>query len=249
MSTRSDRPAAATRCRASRCCSADSVTERTCAPRAAARMHSSPQPVPISSTRLPGPTRAESSSRSILRRCAVGQLVASGRGQRRRTARWSRSWSRRGTRRTARSTGRSARRCCAGPVRAVVLRTGLADNGDRPQSAAARAAPGRPPSWRTRSARRPDRRTSTRRPCRTRRSRSGRIGRPGGPARRAGGSPWSAASDRRRRPPSRRGRPAAAAGARRRAAAAGRRPPPRPSLSGPAGTRATSGQRSESIAC
>ena len=36
MSTRSDRPAAATRCLARRCCSADSVIEWTCAPRAAA---------------------------------------------------------------------------------------------------------------------------------------------------------------------------------------------------------------------
>ena len=46
---------------------------RTWAPRCAARRHSSPQPVPISSTRLPGPTRAVSSSRSILRRCAVAR--------------------------------------------------------------------------------------------------------------------------------------------------------------------------------
>ena len=113
MSTRSEKPAAATRCRASRCCSADSVTERTCAPRAAARRHSSPQPVPISSTRLSGRTRAASSRRSILRRCAS----ASWPGSRAvcRTAHWNRSWSRRGTRRTVRWTGRSARRCCGAP--------------------------------------------------------------------------------------------------------------------------------------
>ena len=74
--SRPPRPAAC----ASRCCSADSVTERTCAPRGAARIHSSPQPVPISSTRLPGPTRAASSSRSILRRCASARSAV-GRGQ------------------------------------------------------------------------------------------------------------------------------------------------------------------------
>src|ERR1700761_829567 len=36
----------------------------------AARIHNSPHPVPTSSSRVPGPTPAASSSRSILRRCA-----------------------------------------------------------------------------------------------------------------------------------------------------------------------------------
>ena len=74
MSTRSDRPAAATRCLASCCCSADSVIERTCAPRDAARMHSSPQPVPISSTRLPGPTLRGVEQSVDLAPLGVGQL-------------------------------------------------------------------------------------------------------------------------------------------------------------------------------
>ena len=41
------------------------------APRLAARSASSPQPVPISSSRVPGPSPARSSRRSILRRCAA----------------------------------------------------------------------------------------------------------------------------------------------------------------------------------
>ena len=63
--------AAATRWSPSACCSVDRVTEVTVAPRRAARMQSSPQPEPISSTRVPWPTPASSSSRSILRPWAL----------------------------------------------------------------------------------------------------------------------------------------------------------------------------------
>ncbi len=45
----------------------ESVIDRTVAPRAAARTANSPQPVPISSTRVPSSTRAASRRRSILR--------------------------------------------------------------------------------------------------------------------------------------------------------------------------------------
>ena len=79
MSTRSDKPAPATRCLANRCCSADSVTDRTRAPRAAARMHSSPQPVPISSTRLPGPDPRGVEQAVDLAPLSVGQLCSGGR--------------------------------------------------------------------------------------------------------------------------------------------------------------------------
>ena len=116
MSTRSDKPAAATRCRASRCCSADSVTDRTCAPRAAARRHSSPQPVPISSTRLPGRTPRGVEQAVDLAPLGVGE-VGRGRGQRVEQRAGVGHASRRGTRRTVRWTGRSARRCCGAPVR------------------------------------------------------------------------------------------------------------------------------------
>ena len=56
---------------ASAACSVEIVSEVTVAPRAAARIASSPHPVPISSTLVPSPTPAASSSRSILRRCAT----------------------------------------------------------------------------------------------------------------------------------------------------------------------------------
>ena len=109
-------PAAATRAVASCRCSSDRVTERTCAPRAAARRHSSPQPVPISSTLLPGPDAGRIEQPVDLAVLCHGRDPprlpgVSG------TARSSRSSSRRGTRRTGRWTGRSARRCCAGPGR------------------------------------------------------------------------------------------------------------------------------------
>ena len=84
----------------------------TWAPRAAARTASSPQPVPISSTVVPGPVPVRSSSASILRRCASASVSPG-----RRTARSSRSWSDPGTARTGRRTGRSAVGCCAGRPR------------------------------------------------------------------------------------------------------------------------------------
>ena len=236
-------PAAATRCWASRCCSADSVTERTCAPRAAARMHSSPQPVPISSTRLPGPTRAASSRRSILRRCA------SARSRRRwpaasRTARWNRSWSRRGTRRTVRWTGRSARRRCAGPAPGCCAASGA---GARRRSGRSRCS-----ATGTRSAMDVGERGQhpgevVGRPF------AGHVGLaeadqavaadPAGHRRRAGESPSSAASGRPRRSPSRPDTPAAPAGVRRRGGAAASAIAPTRHSTGHAGTRATSGQR------
>ena len=54
----------------------ESVIEWTRAPRRAARSASSPQPVPISRTRLPSPTPVTSSSRSILRPWASSRLAS-----------------------------------------------------------------------------------------------------------------------------------------------------------------------------
>ena len=68
-------PASATRSRASSCCSLERVTESTVAPRWAARTASAPQPVPISSTRVPCPTPALSSRRSIFGLLRGGQAV------------------------------------------------------------------------------------------------------------------------------------------------------------------------------
>jgi hypothetical protein len=71
MVIRSDTPAASARVRASSACWTERVSVVTRAPRCAARMAASPQPVPISMTRDPSRTPAMSSTPSILRCCAV----------------------------------------------------------------------------------------------------------------------------------------------------------------------------------
>ena len=152
---------------------------RTVAPRRAARIASSPQPVPISRTRLPSPTPAWSSSRSILRTWARGRSRRSLR--RRRRDRTSSSWSRRGTAGTGRWTGRSGARRCRGcwprPRRTARGRratysrraAATARGTSVPMSAASTV---RKPAE---VARRPTRRSG--RPRRTRSARPGRSGR------------------------------------------------------------------------
>ena len=230
---------------ARRCCSADSVIERTCAPRAAARRHSSPQPVPISSTRLPGPTRAVSSRRSILRRCASGRcgLDAGSVVEQRARVRH----------RLVEELGEQVvgQVVVLGDVAArlrsaVVLRPRLAYHRERPKSLQRRGNQVVDGFREFGEQARRGRRSSSRPPCRTRRTRSVRSGRPGGPTRSGGGSPWSAASGRRRRRPCRRGTPAAPAGAPRPAGTGGRRSPAlQPIRAAPAPRRASG---AESIA-
>ena len=208
-------------------------------------MHSSPQPVPISSTRLPGPTRAASSRRSILRRCASASCDR---------CRRQRVEQRAGVgHRLVEELGEQL----IGQV--VVLR-------DVPPGLLGLLSCER--GWRTTAIGRSR--------CSAARNQVGhRLGELGEHAdevvraplaghvglaeadqavaadparqpRRAGESPSSAASGRPRRPPIRPGRPAAAAGGPPHGGAADRRSAPTTTLSGPDGTRATSGQRSES---
>ncbi len=124
-----------------------------CAPRRAARIASSPQPVPISSTRVPSPTpglveqpvdlaelrglagrprpaRRPPGSARRMRRCRRAPRSSSGSG--------------RGTARTGRWTGRSGGRCCRGTVsrRCCGGSRGALGDHERPGSAAAAAGPG-----------------------------------------------------------------------------------------------------------
>ena len=152
--------------------------------------------------------------------------------------------SRRGTRRTARWTGRSAGRRCAAPAsRLLCCDRGGRTTRDRPKPLQRR---------RNQIAQRFGEHgehadevvgVSIRRPCRTRRNRSGRCGRSVRTSPRAGEAPWSAEWDRRRRPPTVgideahrqacRRPPQQPVGDQRRKRAAGRREPaPRPA-SGP----------------
>ena len=80
----------------------------TVAPRCAARIASAPQPVPISSTRLPAADPGEVEHAVDLAQLRGAQVVAAAR-----TTPTSTSSTRRGTPRTARSTGRSAGGCCS----------------------------------------------------------------------------------------------------------------------------------------
>ena len=117
-----------------------------------------------------------------------------------------------------------------------------------PKSLQRQAEPGRRPTWRTRSAR-PTRSSDApfARHVGLAESDQAVAADPAGQRARVGGSPWSAASGRRRRPPCRPDRPAASAAARRRGGADRSAIAPT-RADRPRGTRATSGQRSESIA-
>ena len=221
--TRSLSPATSIRCSASAFCSLDSVTERTVAPRWAARMHSSPQPVPISSTRVPAPTPVWSSSRSSLRRWArhevgtcrepgvrCGGDGGAGRGGPRRPRRVDEQRRAVGHRlveeRGEHVVGQVVvpRDVVAGVLLGTALGLGVPGDDERAQLLQRLGdeggdVPAQLGEEATEVLRRP-----SRRPCRTRRSRSACRHRRGGRTRPGGGSAWSGC--RARRHPTRRRR-------------------------------------------